>query len=267
MRKYAYEVCRALMDNSVYKIQQDTDVGSYSSERMLKEAVDVAAAAYRQIVNSAYTVEETEFSVEGELFRGKVDRVDGTEKYVRVIDYKTGGIKATPTAYYTGQKIQMQLYMSVVKGERIPAGVFYFPASVTFKKPEEADGRFRMMGFINGEEDALLAGDVNIQDTVKSEYFEASLKDNGRLNKVMNEKTFADFLDYAVLVARQGCEEIKEGYIAASPYDEKCKYCKYGGMCGFNREVAQIRDEDAITPTAIANIVRKTRDGNTGKEE
>ena len=267
LRKYAYEVCRALMDNSVYKIQQDTDVGSYSSERMLKEAVDVAAAAYRQIVNSAYTVEETELSVEGELFRGKVDRVDGTEKYVRVIDYKTGGIKATPTAYYTGQKIQMQLYMSVVKGERIPAGVFYFPASVTFKKPEEADGRFRMMGFINGEEDALLAGDVNIQDTVKSEYFEASLKDNGRLNKVMNEKTFADFLDYAVLVARQGCEEIKEGYIAASPYDEKCKYCKYGGMCGFNREVAQIRDEDAITPTAIANIVRKTRDGNTGKEE
>lgn len=265
LRKFAYDTCKMLMESSAYRMQQDTDVGSYATERMLAEAVDVAAAAYRHIVNSAYEVEDTERLVEGELFRGKVDRVDSTEKYVRIIDYKTGNITATPTAYYTGQKIQMELYMSEIKGERIPAGVFYFPASLSYVGKEDAEGRFRMAGFMNGEEDALLAGDSHIQDNAKSEYFEASLKDNSRLSKVMNEKTFVDFLDYAVLVARKGCQELKEGYIAPSPYEKGCEYCKYGGMCGFNREVAQTRSESAITPTAIANIVRKEKE--TDKED
>ena len=260
LRKFAYDTCKTLMETSAYRMQQDTDVGAYATERMLAEAVDVAAAAYRHIVNSAYEVEDTERLVEGELFRGKVDRVDTTEKYVRIIDYKTGDIKATPTAYYTGQKIQMELYMSEVKGERIPAGVFYFPASLSYVGKEEADGRFRMAGFMNGEEDALLAGDKNLQEEGKSEYFEASLKDNSRLSKVMNEKTFVDFLDYAVLVAKKGCEELKEGYIAPSPYEKRCEYCKYGGMCGFNREIAQARSESAISPTTIANIVRNEKE-------
>ena len=260
LRSFAYDTCKMLMESSAYQMQQDTEVGSYATERMLAEAVDVAAAAYRHIVNSEYKVEATERPIEGELIKGKVDRIDGTKQYVRIIDYKTGDIKATPTAYYTGQKIQMELYMSEIKGERIPAGVFYFPASLSFVSKEEAAGRFRMSGFMNGEEAALLAGDKNIQDNEKSEYFEASLKDNSRLTKVMNEKTFVDFLDYAVLVAKKGCEELKEGYIAPSPYEKGCEYCKYGGMCGFNREVAQTRSEGAITPVAIANIVRKEKE-------
>ncbi len=266
LRAFAYTECVSLMETSAYKMQQDTDAGSYATERMLGEAVEVAAAAYRQIVNSDYSVEGTERSVEGALFRGKVDRVDGTEKYVRVIDYKTGGIEATPTAYYTGQKIQMQLYMSEIKGERIPAGVFYFPASMSFKKNKEADGRFRMLGFLNGEQDALLAGDKNIPQKDKSEYFEASLENNGRLAKVMNEGTFVDFLDYAVLVAKQGCKELKEGFVAPSPYDKRCEYCKYGGMCGFNRETAATRSESAVAPTTIANIVRNAK-GKDKEEE
>ena len=262
LRKYAYDKCKELMATSVYRLQQDTDAGSYAIERMLSEAVEVSVAAWRNIVNSHYNAEKEnlERKIEGELFKGQVDRIDTTEKYVRVIDYKTGNITSTPGAYYTGQKIQMELYMSEVKGERIPAGVFYFPSSLSFASKEGAESRFRMEGFMNGSEEALKAGDVNIKDNEKSEYFEASLKDNSRLAKVMDEKTFVDFLDYAVLVAKKGCEELKEGYIAPSPYEKNCNYCKYGGMCGFNREVTEERKEGAITPTAIAEIVRKAKE-------
>ena len=101
--------------------------------------------------------------------------MDVTDKYVRIIDYKSGSISDKPGDYYTGQKIQMQLYMSEVKGNRTPAGVFYFPASVNFMSKESAENRFRMSGFMNGDEQALRAGDTNIQDDVKSEYFEATL--------------------------------------------------------------------------------------------
>ena len=260
LRKEAYEMCKGLLENSAYQMQQDTEVGSYASERMLQEAVDVAAAVYRQIYNSDFHVKETEKEVKGAFIQGKLDRMDVTDKYVRVIDYKSGGITATPGAYYTGQKIQMELYMSEVKGERTPAGVFYFPASVGFMSKEDAEGRFRMLGFINGEEEALRAGDKNIQNDVKSEYFEASLKENKKLARVMDEKTFMDFLDYGVLVAKQGCKELKEGYIAPTPYDGNCKFCKYGGLCGFSVEVAEPRKEGAITPAAIAEIVRAAKE-------
>ena len=260
LRVFAYEKCKELLDSSAYKMQQDTEVGSYASERMLKEAVEIAAAVYRQIVNSEFSVEGTEVEIKGEFIKGKVDRMDVTDKYVRIIDYKSGSISDKPGDYYTGQKIQMQLYMSEVKGNRTPAGVFYFPASVNFMSKESAENRFRMSGFMNGDEQALRAGETNIQDDVKSEYFEATLKENKKLSKVMDEKKFVDFLDYGVLVAKKGCQELKEGYIAPTPYEGNCRICRYGGLCGFSTEVSEPRSEGLITTTAIAEIVRVAKE-------
>ena len=160
LRTYAIEVGAQLLQKSVYAMQQDTASGMFFSEKLLKEGADVAVAAYRQIKNSDFSVEETEKTVEAKEFHGKIDRVDGTEKYIHIVDYKTGKIDDTATSYYTGRKLQMQLYMSEVKGERIPAGVFYFPASVDYSDGEE--GKFRMQGFLNGDREALLCGDKNI---------------------------------------------------------------------------------------------------------
>ncbi len=257
LRAYALEEGERLMQSSVYLLQQDTKQGSYSSKKLLAEGVEVAAAAYRQLKNSAFEVEQTEASVQSDLIVGKVDRIDGTEKFVRIIDYKTGNIDDSPTAYYTGRKLQMQLYMQEVKGARIPAGIFYFPASVAYS--DEDEGRFRMKGFLNGDEEALLAGDKSLDEDErkKSEYFGAALKNDKRLTKVMDEDTFRAFLEYGTLVAQGGAKEIKEGFIAPSPYEGQCKYCKYGGMCGFSRDCSKERKEGAITPSAIANIVRE----------
>ena len=259
MRNYATELGREMLKKSLYAIQQDTESGNYYTEKLLKEGADVAVGAYRQIKNSDYSVEETETGIDAEFFRGKVDRVDGTDKYVRIIDYKTGSIDDTAGSYYTGRKMQMQLYMSELKGERIPAGVFYFPASVAYDSEEE--GRFRMKGFLNGDKDALLCGDKNLSGKKKSEFFPAALENERTSKRVMDEQTFRDFLDYSVFVARQGCTELKEGYIAATPYESGCQYCKYGGMCGFNKDCAQPRKEKTIDPAEIAEIARKKRDG------
>lgn len=189
--------------------------GGYSSESLLFEGVEVAAAVFRQIRASKYRVEETEKAVKTDSFRGKIDRIDSTDKYVRVIDYKTGNIDDSPTSYYTGRKLQLELYMSAVKGNRIPAGVFYFPASVSYAK--NAEGRFRMKGFLNGDEEALLSGRRNALRGRKERIFDAQLKDNSRLEKVMDEETFRDFLDYAVYEANQGAKELADGFIAPTP--------------------------------------------------
>ena len=198
-----------------------------------------------------------------DFYAGKVDRVDSSDKYVRVIDYKTGRIDDSPISYYTGQKIQLQLYMSELKGERVPAGVFYFPASVDYTT--STDGRFRMKGFMNGDEEALVCGDKSLTretEKVKSEYFDAALKNDPRTKRVMKEDVFRDFLDYAVFVARQGASEMKKGFIAASPYTDSCKYCKYGGMCGFNKDETRERKETSVDTGAIAKIAKKKREGD-----
>ena len=259
---YALDEGRKLLQKPVYATQADTASGKFFSEKLLKEGADVALAVFRQIKNSEFLVEETEKTVATDTLRGKIDRVDGTPNYVRIIDYKTGAIDDTPLSYYTGRKMQMQLYMSAVKGERIPAGVFYFPASVDYVGAEE--GRFSMKGFLNGDEDALRAGDITLTEDKKSEYFPASLKNNAQNKRVMPEETFRDFLDYAEFVARQGCKEIKEGYIAPTPYKSGCEYCKFGGMCGFNGEKQTPRTERAIEPAEIAKIAKIAREG---KEE
>ena len=262
MRVFAFSEGEKIMQSPVYSAQSDTASGAFFSQRLLAEGVEVALACYRQIKNSDFVVEETEMSVATSELHGKIDRVDTTDKYVRVVDYKTGAIDDSALSYYTGRKLQMQLYMSAIKGEKIPAGVFYFPASTQYT--ESADGKFQMRGFMSGDEEALKAGDKNITEDKQSEYFPASLGKN-RSKRVMNEQDFRDFLDYSVLVARQGCKELKEGYIAPTPYGESCSYCKYGGMCGFNRERCSSRVEESIDATAIAEIARLERDGKENK--
>ena len=258
MRAYALSEGEKIMQSPVYSAQADTASGAFFSKKLLEEGAEVAVACYRQIKNSEFIVEETEMSVETNEFHGKIDRVDTTAQFVRVVDYKTGTIDDSALSYYTGRKLQMQLYMSAIKGERVPAGVFYFPASVDYT--ESIEGKFQMRGFINGDENALRLGDIHITDEQQSEYFPASLGKN-RSKRVMNEQDFRDFLDYSVFVARQGCKELKEGYIAPTPYGESCAYCKYGGMCGFNRERHTPRIEETIDATAIAEIARIKRDG------
>ncbi len=259
LRTYAKEVGIELLKRPAYQAQGDTEAGQYASNNLLKEGVEVALAVYRQLKNSEYTVEDVEKYVASDFYHGRIDRVDSTDKFVRVVDYKTGKIDDSATSYYTGRKLQMQLYMSSVKGERVPGGVFYFPASTTYV--EKGEQRFQMKGFLNGSQEALLCGDKNLTETKKSDYFAASLKNDGRLTKVMDEETFTDFIDYAEFAARQGAEEIKSGFIAATPYKKSCEYCKYGGMCGFNHDLAEEREEGEIAPKTIASIAHKIKNG------
>ena len=263
-RAYARQTGEELLKNPRYAMPRDTKSNEFFSERLLDESVDVACAVYRQIKNSDYEVEEIEKKIESETVRGKVDRVDGTDKYVRIVDYKTGEIDDKAVSYYTGRKLQMQLYMSEIMGERIPAGVFYFPAQVKYAESEE--NRFQMKGFLCGGEDALRAGDKNITTEKESEYFPASLKKSTG-KRIMDEGDFRDFISYATLVSGQGRKELKDGYIAPSPYAGSCSYCKYGGMCGFNKETHATRNEKSIDTKEIAEIVKRTREKENSDDE
>lgn len=95
-RAYALEVGGEILKKPLYAAQAETAAGSYSSRSLLSEGAEVAAAVFRQLKGSTYRVEETEKAVRTPAFRGKIDRVDSTDKYVRVIDYKTAASTIRP---------------------------------------------------------------------------------------------------------------------------------------------------------------------------
>ena len=249
----------------MYAAQRDTKAGEYASKKLIEESVESAAAVYRQLMDSAFIVEEVEKPVKTEDFTGKVDRVDGTEQYVRIIDYKTGAANASASEYYTGKKMQLQLYMSAVKGDRTPAGVFYFPAKTSYTdKPEE---RFYMKGFLSNDPDILRLNDATISEEKTSESLGLKLKINANTKRAMPTDQFVDFIDYATFVAKQGKSEMQEGFIAPTPCGGGCRNCKYGGMCGFNSDLNGERREATITPAEIAEIAREAKKKEKGGDE
>lgn len=252
----------SLMKNPKLISAEDTLAGVYSSEKLLEEGVEVAKAVYRQVRDSAFDVITKEKVVDTPNVHGKVDRVDENDRFVRVVDYKTGTISPDVKDYYSGRKIQMELYMSAVKGEKIPAGVLYFPASVAFREKE--DGRYRMQGFLNGDAEALLSGDKTLAGDKKSDHFEAALEKN-RSDKVMSSEDFCEFLDYGVYLSKGATEEIREGYVAPSPvkqsFGSSCTWCKFGGMCGFHKDQLSVRNVPSANAKQVVQCVKKHKEG------
>ncbi len=255
------EVCRELAERTAeelltsprYAFLADTGAGAYTGRRLVKECGAVTAACYKQVRYSAFSVSGTErdISLPALGLKGRTDRVDVSDEYVRVIDYKTGEIDDKPAAYYTGRKLQLQLYLLAVSEGKLPAGAFYFPAQEQFAG--ENDEPFRMKGFFVKDESVL-----SRMDTLRTEGKSAFFEGGGRSEKGLSQEEFSDFLHYALLVSQKAVGEMKEGNIAPSPYEGTCNYCKYKGMCGFSGES---RKEASVTCAQIAAIVKAERGG------
>ena len=259
-----------LLSSPPFCYMPDTAAGGYSAESLVREAVIVGGKVYEQIVNSEYTVSAVEevfgypssryagiplLSGERTLFlTGKIDRVDVSGEYSRVIDYKTGSSDTSEESYYTGRKLQLGLYLTAASRGGKPAGAYYFPAKAGFSKAGEEP--FRMEGFTAGEDEVVRLSDKNVQPGEVSRYINASYgkKKNGRLQG----EDFSDFLYYSVLVSRGCAEEISRGCIAPSPYEGACKYCPYGAVCGYDLS-AGARKEKKVTAEEIVSVVQKRR--------
>ena len=264
LEKRARELAGNKLSSPPYSSLSDEKRGRYTAGELIEEAVKVSAGMFQQIKNSRFTV----FSAEGRCevalspdvkLYGRIDRVDECDGMVRIIDYKTGAIDCSPEKYYTGEKLQLPLYLlSASEGKRA-VGAYYFPAAVEYR--EKPDGVFRLQGFMDGSEDVVSASDINLREKEKSEYIDAYL--NGRMpDKVMGREEFANFLAYSRLIAERGAEEMLSGDIQPSPAESVCSYCKMGGSCGFyaGRDGAE-RTPPPVKCAGIAEIV-KNAEGN-----
>ena len=244
-RAAADMVAGKLLGTPRYAAFADTKSGAYAAERLKMECAEVAAAAYRQIRGSAFRVRAGEggVSIPALRMRGRIDRIDEAEDYVRVIDYKTGHFDPAPVAYYTGRSLQLELYLTAAAEGKRPAGAFYFPAEDKFTAEE--DKKFRMQGFFN--RDGAVRALMDTASAEESEFFESNSR------RGMDGEDFADFLAYARLVAARAEEEMAAGNVRPSPYEGACDYCAFRGACGF---VGEPRKEGSVTCEEIAAVAR-----------
>lgn len=185
----------------------------------------------------------------GELkLRGVVDRADmmylQNERYVRIVDYKSGSDKFLPERVRDGTMLQLPLYMDAVlsafKGARA-AGAFYFHIKE-----------------LEGEEKILLSGPaVNIPEVIKGMDADALQGGSGVLNVKMGKNGLAgknllspEAFDKLMILAKNTAGElalnIAQGRIECSPIDygeqeSPCRYCEHYLLCGLKEKGVFLR--------------------------
>lgn len=254
-REAAEEAGRRLLSSPRFAALTDTKAGGYTADRLVDEGKEVSCAMYRQLAQSAFRVKQTEgaVSIPALALSGKTDRIDEAGEYVRVIDYKTGAIDDRASSYYTGRRLQLQLYLRAAAEGKKAAGAFYFPAADRFTKPDEE--KYRMLGFYNGSDDVLALMDGGLQEGDKSALFDG--KRDGRFtDKGMSEEDFEAFLDYSLLVSAKAEGEMKAGNIAPNPAEGVCSYCKLKSLCAFD---GTPRSGGSAKCADIVKIVRRER--------
>ncbi len=224
-----------------------------------KEAVRFCADMYSGCENSAFKPEllEAEFGCGkyppvkintrfGEMkLSGKIDRVDVCGNEMRVVDYKTGTVVSgdIDENLYSGNKLQLFLYAGALSNRYKPVGVYYFPIEDNFVK--EGESRIlKMKGRTLADLQTIKRLDFG-KENGNEEFIEAKLSLKGGAIKTTKDFLTAseleNYIEYSNLVAAEGFSEIKEGVIAASPCGEKCSYCKFSGICGYDEETQSLR--------------------------
>lgn len=217
--------------------------------------------------------------------RGFVDRVDmwedADQKFVRVVDYKTGKKDFDYCDVFNGLGLQMLLYLFALedKGETVfganpvPAGVQYFPARAPLvsadglMSPQEAkqarQKQWKRKGLILNEEPVLHAMET-AQEPIRSGY--TKKKDGSISGDVADRQQLRLLKAYIFALLRNMVNDVASGCVEANPYTRgsshnACAFCPYGAIC-HPAQVEGRRDYKAMTAQFFWEQVRKEMEEN-----
>ena len=214
---------------------------------------------------------------------GSVDRVDvmenDGEKYIRIIDYKTGTKQFKLSDILYGLNLQMLLYLYSINlngnekyGEAVPSGILYRPATVPIVSADKRlsdeeisssiDSALKMNGLILDDVTVVKGMDksgtgkyipVKIKlDSPVSTRSLASLEQFGQIFKKLDS-----------IVISMG-KELYGGKIEASPTKgahDACEYCPYDSVCAYR--ISDSRNTfDVANDEVFASIEKELEKGD-----
>ncbi len=210
---------------------------------------------------------------EGSLY-GRIDRVDawqdGEKRYLRIIDYKTGGRAVSLPEIYHGLQLQLILYLAaaVARGGK-PAGVFYFAVDDPLvdspsSDPQEIEAlrekALRLDGLTLRDERVVLAMSPRPEAVLGIASSEKGLK-GGRL---VEPGEFSLLMDHAAHVADEALGRIRAGATDIRPFElggsRACEFCDFKAVCQFSeglpgakpRRLERIRADEVLARLAGA---------------
>lgn len=179
---------------------------------------------------------------------GKIDRVDIMEKngerYVRVIDYKTGKKEFKLADILVGINMQMLIYLAAVieSGKVMPAGVLYMPATRPIiaaargtendELQKEVDKKLRMNGIVLNDNNII----HGMEPGASGKYIPVTLKNEepARMDNVLSNDEMKSTIRHIKGLVADMAETLHDGDVAAEPltgdYDA-CRYCSYFAVC------------------------------------
>ena len=203
-----------------------------------------------------------EFQLEGGMtlsLRGQIDRFDLTKEQdlYLVLDYKTGSTSLLLPEIRHGLKMQLLLYLFVVRSllsdtETFPAGMLYAPVvNPVVKSDVRLDDHTLHQKVANGMVlTGMLIDDVEILKKIDkmSDHICISFNKGGSLSKssaqfIRSREEFEQLLSYLPVLIRETAEEILHGNIRVSPYRfqnrNACTFCAYRSVCAFEPDLGR----------------------------
>ena len=247
---------------------------SATVNRVLKECGKYCFATFNSFKSSKLRVANTEVSfgsdanckypaiplLDGEVkIKGKIDRIDQSDKYYRVIDYKTGGVDDSEKALFAGVKLQLFLYALAVEkvldgaGGKDLAGLYYLPVFDKYEKKEDK-GAPMAVGFTLSDKTALNEQDELFESAGVSSFMPVKLDKKGGVRGGLDKETLNAYLEYALKISEQAVKNLKQGVIIPSPYDGACEFCNLKGVCDTENSIE--RKLDKVTSDTIKNSVK-----------
>ena len=201
----------------------------------------------------------TEIKVDDETsvnLRGKIDRVDVWNGYVRIVDYKSDAKVFRLSEVVCGLNMQMLIYLYALllsENEEYSnlkaGGVLYMPSSTDLEESSLA-----MNGLILENEELITAMDKEKSGQFIPEY---KFTKAGKLTKASSfagSKTFDAIFNHITQMMKKTGAAIKNGEISVSPTDalshNACDYCDFYGICHIenssHKKVQKLTNDEAV---------------------
>ena len=225
-------------------ILNSTEKNKFLKKRLIETAYMSVNYSLEQVAAGDYKPSFFEHRIDGSI----IDRVDVTDDgYARIIDYKSSETKLDPELIEAGVRIQLPVYMSLMKNYKF-GGIYYFRVHKAKKKSDDdADSvlkDYRLSGLTNAavaeKADNALALEaassnvISVRTTVDGGFYKNSA--------VISEEEFSKMQETAVNKYNDACAGLKDNNNIAKPFQSStynsCTYCPYASLCHRNSAVA-----------------------------
>lgn len=189
-------------------------------------------------------------------FGGIIDRADvceiSGEKYVRIVDYKSGRKKIDKYTLSNGINMQMILYLfaitqntGIFSGYK-PAGVLYSPVTISTIETDNIrdstentahlNSSLKTSGLVVGSREVLEA----MEHDVQGKFVPVKLTKQNQIDKkssCVTAEALSELKEYTYSKLQKMAESVHSGNADASPLvfsetDNPCIYCDFSNVCG-----------------------------------